>query len=342
MEFIRMEFWTGRLRYLLYVKTRVGPWYTKKQWEKAAIQHPSGHSNELNFEYPGITVFALPVGFDNYCYAIVNELNADHITAERQCILIDVGDATKMLEFLRKNKLILSAVLSTHKHWDHTLGNSTLKSSFPGLKFMEVGELHLSINGDVIKAGGLSLSVCSTPGHTRKHFIFLLKLPDEQRQLIFTGDFLFNAGSGRLYECSPDVQLASIAKFVGLVKPTDLIFPGHEYALENYKFSHWLWKRSIRSELLPSCPNDRTYLVAEYGRKVDKCQLARSALIPLVPFSVAEQLQYNLFLNTADESIQALAGVVKSDGEVQRQAQTFFNLFKLKDEFWPEKNKNWF
>uniref|UniRef100_A0A915D494 Metallo-beta-lactamase domain-containing protein n=1 Tax=Ditylenchus dipsaci TaxID=166011 RepID=A0A915D494_9BILA len=327
MEFIRMEFWTGRLRYLLYVKTRVGPWYTKKQWEKAAIQHPSGHSNELNFEYPGITVFALPVGFDNYCYAIVNELNADHITAERQCILIDCC-------------FVNSQALGSHLGKFHSKKLFSWTQIYGSRRTASVN--NIIKDGDVIKAGGLSLSVCSTPGHTRKHFIFLLKLPDEQRQLIFTGDFLFNAGSGRLYECSPDVQLASIAKFVGLVKPTDLIFPGHEYALENYKFSHWLWKRSIRSELLPSCPNDRTYLVAEYGRKVDKCQLARSALIPLVPFSVAEQLQYNLFLNTADESIQALAGVVKSDGEVQRQAQTFFNLFKLKDEFWPEKNKNWF
>ena len=60
--------------------------------------------------YVEFKITAIPICFDNYCYAIIN-------LARNTCILVDVGDSEPVLEFLEREDILPNAILSTHKHW---------------------------------------------------------------------------------------------------------------------------------------------------------------------------------------------------------------------------------
>lgn len=73
------------------------------------------------------SVRVIPCFDDNFCY---------YVSApgeEKTGIFVDVGDAAPVIEFIKDNGITPSAILSTHKHWDHTGGNVALKTEFPDL-----------------------------------------------------------------------------------------------------------------------------------------------------------------------------------------------------------------
>ncbi|KAI1707553.1 metallo-beta-lactamase superfamily domain-containing protein [Ditylenchus destructor] len=332
----------NKLRYFLYTKTPVGPWYTKKQWDKAKVQYPNGHRSITSFDYVGIKVTALPVGFDNYCYVITKSTQD---TLPKRCVLIDVGDADTAINYMEENQIQPVAVLSTHKHWDHTYGNSELLGRFSDLKIY--GDSTCSgVNspikeGDEIQAAGMILSVYSTPGHIREHLIYTLNHPQSGIRLIFAGDFVFNAGSGRLYECDAVIQLDSLTKFTQRFSSDDLIFPGHEYALENYRFSEWLCQRYLADNVskntsLTNEADEIQKLVVQYAQKVKECAEARVSNAPVVPFPLSEQLQLNLYFRTNEIFVHKLADEEVSEGDQKMQANIITKLFMLKNQFLSE------
>uniref|UniRef100_A0A914CW55 Metallo-beta-lactamase domain-containing protein n=1 Tax=Acrobeloides nanus TaxID=290746 RepID=A0A914CW55_9BILA len=99
-----------RIQYFLYVRTPVGPWYTRKQLRRAKLAFPEGHTILKTFDFRKFKITAIPICFDNYCYAIIN-------LARNTCILVDVGDSEPVLEFLEREDILPNAILSTHKHW---------------------------------------------------------------------------------------------------------------------------------------------------------------------------------------------------------------------------------
>jgi hydroxyacylglutathione hydrolase len=58
---------------------------------------------------------------DNYIWVI-----RDHCDAA----VVDPGDATPVLDYLRREKLKLIAILNTHHHNDHAGGNAALLQEF--------------------------------------------------------------------------------------------------------------------------------------------------------------------------------------------------------------------
>ena len=72
----------------------------------------------MNNEKP-VNIVPIPALKDNYIWAII-----DHT---QQVIIVDPGEATPVQAFIEKNKFILSGILITHHHWDHTNGITELK-----------------------------------------------------------------------------------------------------------------------------------------------------------------------------------------------------------------------
>lgn len=149
-------------------------------------------------------------------------------------LVIDPGEADPVIPYLTDYQLV--AILNTHHHADHTGGNCALqKITHCPIYAPDEPEIPCQtdtlVDGQVLKLGPVTIHVIHTPGHTKGHLIF--HLPTEH--LLFTGDTLFSAGCGKLFESSPGAMYQSLQKIKALPRNTK-IYCGHEYTENNLKF----------------------------------------------------------------------------------------------------------
>lgn len=136
-------------------------------------------------------------------------------------------------------------MLTTHKHWDHAGGNSELRKSFPDIPFYgsKIDRPdqtdHFLYDEDEIDLGNTKVWSYLTPCHTLGHTIFEFETPGNQAY-IFTGDFLFCGGVGKFFEGDAKMKWDSISTFLEKADPNSLLFYGHEYADDSFKFLNYL------------------------------------------------------------------------------------------------------
>ena len=179
----------------------------------------------------GMEVLELRAFTDNYIWLL---LNPD----EKHCAVVDPGDAQPVIDWLNEHpQWTLGDVLITHHHHDHVGGIDELRqqynvnvigpaqSSIPGLDLV-VGD------NDEIKVLGRTVRVIAVPGHTLDHVAFYL--PGDQ--ILFSGDTLFAAGCGRLFEGTAGQMLDSLERLAALPDATR-VYCAHEYTLGNLHFA---------------------------------------------------------------------------------------------------------
>ena len=133
-----------------------------------------------------LEIHQYPTRSDNYGVLI-------HDPKTEATAAIDAPDAEELLAALHEKGWVLTHVLTTHHHHDHTAGNTIVKrmtgctivgpakeaGSIPGID-VPVKE------GDRVEIGSAKARVIETPGHTRGHVSY--HFPDEK--LVFVGDTL--------------------------------------------------------------------------------------------------------------------------------------------------------
>jgi len=165
---------------------------------------------------------------DNYIWVMRRGGNA---------AVVDPGDAQPVLDYLRAQKLTLTAILNTHHHADHVGGNAGLLRHYHAPVYGPCDErvatvTHRLREGDrfALDAYGLEFSILEIPGHTRSHIAFYAP------GILFCGDTLFACGCGRLFEGTPQQMHVSLAKLAALPDETR-VYCGHEYTLSNIRFA---------------------------------------------------------------------------------------------------------
>ncbi len=151
--------------------------------------------------------------------------------------VIDTAGYQAVKRVLTDRNLQLKKILNTHHHFDHTGGNLRLKEEY-GCRILAgshraVGADWILEEGDTVSFAGLNLSVIKTPGHTLDSLCFFLA---GEKKIIFTGDTLFTAGCGRLFEGTPAMMWESMQKLKVLPGDTQ-VCPGHNYTEENLAFA---------------------------------------------------------------------------------------------------------
>jgi glyoxylase-like metal-dependent hydrolase (beta-lactamase superfamily II) len=113
----------------------------------------------------------------------------------------------------------VGAVLVTHSHPDHL----PLAERFARPHNASVRRYPELEDGDVVRAGNLSLTALYTPGHSADHLCFLLAAD----RAIFTGDLVLGQGSSMVTYPEGDVAayLRSLDRLAAL-EPR-VLFPGH-------------------------------------------------------------------------------------------------------------------
>ncbi|KAI9145534.1 beta-lactamase-like protein [Paraphysoderma sedebokerense] len=153
----------------------------------------------------------------------------DNISSAKAYLIIDESEPIPVLEYLSTltPKPTLSAILTTHRHHDHSGGNHYLKQNIENLDiYGGVGEnvpyANKTVNnGDTIGIGKLVFTVLQTPCHTRGHVMYYLDMTQsgasgggEAMSSLFTGDTIFKAGVGKFFEGSAAQMLENIQNVV--------------------------------------------------------------------------------------------------------------------------------
>lgn len=208
---------------------------------------------------------------DNYVWAIINN---------NDIYIVDVGEATPIINYIEKNNLNLCGILITHNHVDHIgeLDELLKKYQNNNLKVFgskEVAEIVNTVvqEDDSFNIFDKNVKVIKSAGHTAEHISYLL-----DNKYLFCGDALFMAGCGRVFTGDYAEQFRTLQKFKSLNDDV-LIYAGHEYSMMNLRFA-----KTIFSE---------NYLVDKTILEVTK-KLENN--IPSLPTSIFLEKKINPFI----------------------------------------------
>ena len=168
---------------------------------------------------------------NNYIWLLKNS-TSNHIA------IVDPGEAGPLLKKIAAENLIPIAILITHRHWDHVDGVEEITEKYdipvytPKTESVK-GSTHPVGEGDVVVLDelDLTLNIMDVPGHTSGAVTYYAD------GMVFSGDTLFAAGCGRMFEGTPPQMHSSLSKFKNLPDDT-LLYCGHEYTVANLQFAN--------------------------------------------------------------------------------------------------------
>lgn len=211
---------------------------------------------------------------DNYAYLV----SAD---GSDEALVVDPSEAAPVLSALSNEGLRLSAILCTHHHWDHVGGNDALVQTL-GPMPVYAHESSLGViarqNQGVsheqrFQAAGLEIRALHVPGHTLDAISYVIG------DCVFTGDTMFAAGCGRLFEGTAEQMYDSLCNKIGALPAQTKVFCGHEYTVGNLRFA-------VHAE-----PENQAAL-----ERLDQAQQMRARGEPTVPSTLALEFLTNPFL----------------------------------------------
>lgn len=216
---------------------------------------------------------------DNYIWLLENKIN-------QSTVIVDPSEHEPVLEIIKTRGLMPVAIFITHHHWDHVGGIDGLINEYDipvytPKKEVVTGSTNSVSEGDIINLPELELNirVLDVPGHTSGAIAYYAE------KMLLSGDTLFTAGCGRLFEGTPAEMHHSLTKIKELPDDT-LVYCGHEYTVSNLKFASIVEKNNPLIE--------KRLATAKEVRKMNR---------PTVPASLKIEKETNPFLRCEEKSV---------------------------------------
>ncbi len=140
------------------------------------------------------TVTPIPVLSDNYVWILEKG---------GRCAIVDPGELEPIQRYIKAHRLDVEAILLTHHHGDHVAGVIGLAGSQVDV-YASTSDLRRIAgttrgvsDGMTIEVLDTTFTVMETPGHTVGAVCY------HGGGMVFTGDTMFSAGCGRLFEGTP-------------------------------------------------------------------------------------------------------------------------------------------
>jgi hydroxyacylglutathione hydrolase len=235
-----------------------------------------------------LSIIEVPCLSDNYAYLVGP-------AGSRRVVVIDPSEAEPIEAALEARGLELVAILNTHHHWDHVGGNEALRARRPEIpvwahvsdrdKERVPQQTNAVAHGESFEVEGMRFEALHVPGHTLGAVTYVVE------DAAFTGDTLFVAGCGRLFEGTPAMMYDSLCIKLAKLPPDTRIYCGHEYTASNLRFA---------AQVEPDNAAIKTKLAwAEAQRAEGK---------PTVPSTVRDEQATNPFIRCTEPSVQARYG----------------------------------
>ena len=258
-----------------------------------------------------LQIYPIPAFEDNYFWLIRPD------SQSAAAYIVDPGAAAPVQQALNNYGLELHGILITHHHHDHIDGATELAELFNvpiyGPSSARIPQItHIVAEGDELKLHSLTAKILATPGHTLDHIAYYFE-PADSPPLLFSGDTIFAAGCGRLFDGTAPLLFNSLQRIAAL-PDTTLIYAAHEYTLANIRFAL-------------SVEPGNTELIERQTRE----EQTRQQELPTLPTSLQVEKRTNPFLrchlNQLHAQVEEAEQKVLTDGEV------FASLRRAKDQF---------
>lgn len=251
-----------------------------------------------------LSISALPALKDNYIWLIQNP-------DTHQCAVVDPGIATPVLKWLAEHpQWQLTDILITHHHADHTEGIASLKQHSgarilsPSLEAIPNTDLPLQ-GGESIEILGQTWQVLSIPGHTLDHLAYY------GSGQVFSGDTLFAAGCGRIFEGTMGQMFQSLHQLSALPQDT-LVYCAHEYTLANLAFA-----QAVE-------PDNQAI-----QQRIQDCQTLRAQGLPTLPSNIELERATNPFLRTQFPKVRQAAALKEGLSESDLSEEQVFSILRM-------------
>jgi hydroxyacylglutathione hydrolase len=255
-------------------------------------------------------VVVVPCLKDNFAYLVIDE-------AAGIATVVDPGEGAPVLAAVAREGVRLTAVWATHHHADHVGGIEALVAAVPGLAVIGFrgdaaripGVTALVDDDGEVTLGAIRARIIHNPGHTLGAISYVIDAVGEAPGAVFTGDTLFAAGCGRLFEGTPAQMHASLSRLAALPAATRVYF-GHEYTAANLRFAAAVEPGSAE--------------IAARAAGLD------TSTRPSTPSTIGEERVTNPFLRASEPGVIAAAagrgvtgGAVEVFGAIREWKNTF-------------------
>ncbi len=245
-------------------------------------------------------VIPVPCLSDNYAYLVVESGRA---------AVVDPSQADPVLRATEEARVELVEIWLTHHHWDHVGGIESLVEECPieAVRGSRYDADHERIprqtdalsEGDRFAFGSSTVEVLEIPGHTLGAIAYLAD------GNLFSGDTLFIAGCGRVFEGTMEMMSRSLDKLRQL-PPSTRVWCGHEYTVNNLRFAKTV---EPESEAIQSALRE-----AEAQREAGRFT---------VPGTLGQELSTNPFLRFDVPSVAAGRDPVTAFTEIREAKDAF-------------------
>jgi hydroxyacylglutathione hydrolase len=218
---------------------------------------------------------------DNYAYLL-------ECSKTGLCAIVDPAEPKAVLPHLKSKNL--TAILTTHHHNDHSMGNREICSLYNSLQVYGGDERVPNLSKKLtdkeqFQLGNLEITALHTPCHTSGSISYYVFNPDTLEKAVFTGDTLFIGGCGRFFEGTANEMYHSLINVLGNLPPDTKVYCGHEYTKSNLLFA---------ASIEPNNPK----ITAKLQFATENAQT--------VPSTIAQEFEYNPFMRVENKQLQEL------------------------------------
>lgn len=235
-----------------------------------------------------LRVERIPTWKDNYTYLLICD-------ASGEAAVVDAPEVDPVVRRVEASGARVTQILSTHHHPDHSMANPELAKRWdvPVLGHASdrdrlPGFTRGLEEGDTVSVGREVARILHIPAHTRGHIAYVF----DGAKAVFSGDTLFAAGCGRLFEGTPEMMFAAMQKLGAL--PDDMqVYCGHEYTESNLVFAAHVEPDNLAAQWkLDRVREIRKHAAADWHDATPEEMT--------VPSTLADERATNPFLRAAD------------------------------------------